>query len=129
MPFDATSETWSEDTAERGQFNVLVESSKVRFEGTSATYSRVIVGGSELLFDEYFITATNYNNGDTAIALFNTVSGNTDQSVTITPKSFTATTYEIDASQQFGIGITFAVIIPIVIIVIGIVIWVRRRHL
>lgn len=129
MPFDATSETWSEDTAERGQFNVLVESSKVRFEGTSATYSRVIVGGSELLFDEYFITATNYNNGDAAIALFNTVSGNTDQSVTITPKSFTATTYEIDASQQFGIGITFAVIIPIVIIVIGIVIWVRRRHL
>lgn len=129
MPFDATSETWSEDTAERGQFNVLVEASKVRFEGTEATYSRVIVGGSELLFDEYFITATNYNNGDAAIALFNAVSGNTDQSVTITPKSFTATTYEIDKSQQFGIGITFAVIIPAVIIVIGIVIWVRRRHL
>lgn len=129
MPFDATGETWSEETAERGQFNVLVESSKVRYEGTNAAYSRVIVGGSELLFDEYFITATNYNNGDAAIALFNAASGNTDQSVTITPKSFTATTYEIDKSQQFGIGITFAVIMPAVIIVIGIVIWVRRRHL
>lgn len=129
MPFDATSETWSEDTAERGQFNVLVEASKVRYEGTTPTYSRVIVGGSELLFDEYFITATNYNNGDAAIALFNAACGNTDQSVTITPKSFTATTYEIDKSQQFGIGITFAVIIPIIIIIAGIVIWVRRRHL
>lgn len=129
MPFDATAETWSEDTAERGQFNVLVEASKVRFEGTEATYSRVIVGGSELLFDEYFITATNYNNGNAAIAIFNKVCGNTDQAVTVTPKSFTATTYEIDSAQQFGIGITFAVIIPIIIIVAGIVIWVRRRHL
>lgn len=129
MPFDATSETWSESTAERGQFNVLVEASKVRFEGTDATYSRVIVGGSELLFDEYFITATNYNNGNAAIAIFNKICGNTDQAVTITPKSFTATTYEIDSSQQFGIGITFAVIIPVLIIVLGIVIWVRRRHL
>lgn len=129
MPFDATSETWSENTAERGQFNVLVEASKVRYEGTDATYSRVIVGGSELLFDEYFITATNYNNGNAAIAIFNKICGNTDQAVTITPKSFTATTYEIDSSQQFGIGITFAVIIPVLIIVLGIVIWVRRRHL
>lgn len=129
MPFDATAETWDENTAERGQFNVLVEASKVRFEGTDAIYSRVIVGGSELLFDEYFITATNYNNGDAAIAIFNKICGNTDQAVTITPKSFTATTYEIDSSQQFGIGITFAVIIPVLIIVLGIVIWVRRRHL
>lgn len=129
MPFDATADTWDENTAERGQFNVLVEASKVRFEGTDAIYSRVIVGGSELLFDEYFITATNYNNGDAAIAIFNKICGNTDQAVTITPKSFTATTYEIDSSQQFGIGITFAVIIPVLIIVLGIVIWVRRRHL
>lgn len=129
MPFDATADTWNENTAERGQFNVLVEAAKVRFEGTDAIYSRVIVGGSELLFDEYFITATNYNNGDAAIAIFNKICGNTDQAVTVTPKSFTATTYEIDSSQQFGIGITFAVIIPILIIVLGIVIWVRRRHL
>ncbi len=129
MPFDATSE-WTVDTAEeKGQFSILVEASKVRYEGTEPFYSRVIAAGSELLFDEYFLNATNYNNADVALSVFNTITGNAGKSVTIKPKSFTATTYEIEAAQQYGIGITFAVIIPVVIIVIGIIVWVKRKRL
>ncbi len=129
MPFDA-GEDWTPETAEeKGQFSLIVEASKVRYDGTTPYYSRVIAAGSELLFTDYFLNATNYNNADVALSIFNTISGNADESITITPKSFTATTYEIEAAEQSGIGITFAVIIPIIIIVIGIVVWVRRKRL
>lgn len=128
FPFDAT-EDWAEENAEKGQFSLIVEASKVRFDGATPIYSRVIAAGSELIFSESFLTATNYNNAEVAVALFNTISGNTGEQITIAPKSFTATTYEIESAQQTGIGLTFAVIIPIVIIILGIVVWVRRRHL
>ena len=129
MPFDAA-EDWTPEKAEqKGQFSFMVEASKVRYEGVEPTYSRVIAAGSELLFTDYFLSATNYNNADVALAVFNTISGNAGQSVTITPKTFTPATYEIEAAQQYGIGITFAVVIPVIIIVVGIVVWVRRRRL
>lgn len=128
FPFDAA-EDWTEENAEKGQFSLIVEASKVRFDGATPIYSRVIAAGSELIFSESFLTATNYNNAEVAVALFNTISGNTGEQITIAPKSFTATTYEIESAQQTGIGLTFAVIIPIAIIILGIIVWVRRRHL
>ena len=129
MPFDAAQDWTPEAAEQKGSFSLLVESSKVRYDGTTPYYSRVVAAGSEMMFDEYFLTATNYNNAEVGLALFNTVSGNTSESITIAPKSFTATTYVIDASQQAGIGITFAIVIPVIIIVTGIVVWVRRKRL
>ncbi len=129
MPFDAA-EDWTPEAAEsRGQFSFMVEASKVRYEGAEPICSRVIATGSEVLFTDYFLSATNYSNAEVILAVFNTISGNAGQSVTITPKTFTPTTYEIEAAQQNGIGITFAVIIPVIIIAAGIIVWVRRRRL
>lgn len=128
FPFDAA-EDWTPDGAEKGQFDLITEASKVRFDGATPIYSRVIAAGSELIFSEGFLSATNYNNAEVAVALFNTISGNTGEQITIAPKSFTATTYEIDSAQQTGIGLTFAVIIPIAIMILGIAVWIRRRHL
>ncbi len=128
QPFDAD-ENFNPDTAEMGQFPLIVEASKVRFEGTTPYYSRVIACGSDNVFTEGFLLATNYNNAEVAISIFNTISGNAGESIKITPKSFTATTYEIDASQQAGITLVFVVIIPVVIIVTGIVVWIRRKRL
>lgn len=130
MPFSEATADWATDgNEEEGQFGIIVEASKVRYEGVEPTYSRVIAAGSENLFTNYFLSATNYSNAEVAMAIFNTVSGNAGESITITPKSFTATTYEIQASQQYGIGITFAVIIPVIIIIAGIIVWVRRKRL
>lgn len=129
MPFDAPDDWTPEVAEEKGQFSFIVEASKVRYEGSDPICSRVIALGSEMLFDEYFLTATNYNNADVALSLFNTVTGNAGVSVTVTPKSFTAATYEIEAAQQAGIGVTFAIIIPVIIIVIGIIVWVKRKRL
>ncbi len=128
-PFGATEDWQLTDATDVGQFNLIVESSKVRYDGTTPYYSRIIACGSENFFIDYFLSATNYSNAEVAVAIFNTISGNAGESIKITPKSFTATTYEIDASQQSGIAITFVVIIPVIIIVTGIVVWIRRKRL
>ncbi len=128
-PFGASEDWQLTDATDVGQFNLIVESSKVRYDGTTPYYSRIIACGSENFFIDYFLSATNYSNAEVAVAIFNTISGNAGQSIKITPKSFTATTYEIDASQQSGIAITFVVIIPVIIIITGIVVWIRRKRL
>lgn len=128
-PFGAPDSWTVNDAEDKGQFNLIVEASKVRYDGTTPYYSRIIACGSENLFINDFLYATNYNNAEVAISVFNTISGNAGESIKITPKSFTATTYEINASQQSGIAIVFIVIIPVIIIITGIVVWIRRKRL
>ena len=128
-PFDVD-ENWSPDSAETGGFDVITEASKVQFEGgVEPVYSKVIAVGSDLLFSENFTTASNYSNGEMALALFDTNSGNVTETIKVVEKTFTAETYEISAAQQLWIGLVFAVFIPVIVIVVGIVIWAKRRRL
>lgn len=128
QPFDAD-ESFDPEKAEMSQFSLIVESAKVRYDGTTPYYSRIIAAGSDNIFTKDFLNATNYNNAEVAVSIFNTISGNAGESIKITPKSFTATTYEIDASEQSGIAIVFVVVIPVIIIITGIVVWIRRKRL
>ena len=88
----------------------------------------LLIGGDQL-FTDYFTTASNYSNGEAALSIFDANSESSGKSISIVEKSFAAETYQIERSTQIAIGITFAVIIPIAIIVIGILVWLRRRRL
>ena len=128
-PFTAD-ESWSPTSDDYSGFNAVVEASKVQFEGgNEPVYSKIIVVGSDQLFASYYTTASNYSNGELALTIFDTNSGNNGEKIKIVEKSFTAETYQIDRSTQLVIGITFVVVIPVIIIVIGIVVWARRRRL
>ncbi len=129
FPFDAD-ESWQPSEADLTSYDVIVEASKVQFEGgTDPVYSKVIAVGSDQLFAGYYTTASNYSNGEVALALFDTNSEQNGETIKIVEKSFTAETYQIDRGTQLAIGITFAVVIPVIIIIIGIVVWARRRRL
>ncbi len=128
-PFDAD-ENWDPNASEKQGYDVIVEASKVQFEGgTEPVYSKIIAVGSDLLFSENFTTASNYSNGEMALALFDTNSETVVQNIRVVEKTFTAETYEITSAQQLWIGLVFAVFIPIIVIVAGIVIWAKRRRL
>lgn len=123
-------EGWDPTEDDLSSYDIIVESSKVQFEGgTEPVYSKIIAVGSDLLFDQNFTSASNYSNGEVALTLFDTNSDSVNQEIKIVKKSFTQQTYQISESQQKWIGLTFAVFIPIAIIVLGIVVWVRRRRL
>lgn len=128
QPFDADESWTAADASEIGAYPVIAESKKVQFEGGSeAIYSRVFVFGGSGLLDTYFLSATQANNAEIMMNLFN-VTSNKEETVTLTPKSFTMDTYEITSAQANTIALIFAIIIPVIIIVTGIIVWTRRRH-
>ena len=127
-PFDAA-EDWQPKESDFSSYDVIVEASKVQYEGTEPHYSRLIAVGSDQLFVDYFTQASNYSNGELALTLFDTNSDSAGDTISVVEKSFTAETYQLDQSTQIGIGLTFAVIIPAVIIIVGIIVWAKRRRL
>lgn len=127
IPFDAT-ESWTfEDATDTGNFNAAVEASKVQFEGgTTAVYSKVLVLGSELMLYDQYLTTSNYTNGEFALSLFNT--NNNQETISIAPKAFTMSSFEVVPATMNPIAIVFAIVLPVAIIVVGIVVYVRRRR-
>lgn len=128
-PFDAD-ESWKPSEADLKGYDVIVESGKVTFgDDNKPVFSKVIAAGSDQLFTEYFTTASNYSNGEAALSLFDTNSDAEKNEIKIVEKSFKAETYQLDSGTQTGIGIVFAIIIPVIIIIAGIIVWIKRRRL
>lgn len=109
-------------SAESGVFNDAVCAYKIH--STTQEVSRVTVFGSELFST---VSYSNSNNQDFLVNMFNYISGKTD-GVTITSKSFSSVGFEVNQSSSNVLALVLCVVIPIVVIVLGIVIWVRRRH-
>ncbi len=128
FPFTAD-ENWSPEQEEQQGFDVIVESAKVRFEGVEPIYSKVIVCGSDLLFNQNFTSASNYSNGEVALALFDANSDTDDSDIRIVEKSFKAETYQLSTEVQVTIGVIFAIVIPLIMIAVGIIVWAKRRRL
>jgi hypothetical protein len=118
---------WSESTAEKGRLNTAVESRKTRFEEFTPFSSRVIVLGGYFLIDDYFIDLENANNAQFFMNIVNFISGK-DGAVTLTHKSFSVASFSINAEQSKVIGFIFALAFPLVIIVAGVAIWLKRRY-
>ena len=109
-------------SAESGVFNDAVCAYKIH--STTQEGSRVAVFGSELFPD---VSYSNSNNQNYLVNMFNYISGKTD-GVTITSKSFSNVGFDMNQSNANVLAIILCIVIPVVVIVLGIVIWVRRRH-
>ena len=109
-------------SAESGVFNDAVCAYKIH--STTQEVSRVAVFGSELFPD---VSYSNSNNQNYLVNMFNYISGKTD-GVTITSKSFSSVGFDMNQSNANVLAIILCIVIPVVVIVLGIVIWVRRRH-
>lgn len=128
-PLDADDSWTVADAGNKGVLNGIVESSKVQFEnGTDPVYSKVVVYGSEFLLNETLLVTEQANNAELMMSIFRGISGRDDFEITLTPKSFQMSTFEISAAASATIAIIFAIVLPVAIIVAGIVVWLRRRH-
>lgn len=110
------------NSAESGVFNDAICAYKIH--STSQEVSRVVAFGSELFPD---VSYSNSNNQNFLVNMFNYISGKTD-GVTITSKTFETVGFDMNQGNANVLAIILCIVIPIVVIVLGIVIWVRRRH-
>ena len=109
-------------SAESGVFNDAICAYKTH--STTQAITRVVAFGSELFPD---VSYSNSNNQDLLVNMFNYISGKT-AGVTITTKSFSNVGFDMNQGNADVLAVILCIVIPVIVIVLGIVIWVRRRH-
>lgn len=120
FPLDTEeAEAFDYDKAERGAFNSVVISEK--------SGSRVCAVGSEYLASSAVMSYSNSANADFFVGMFDYVAGR-EQGVVIKPKSMIPAVFDMSVKTANALSIVLCVIIPIAVIALGIVIWLRRRH-
>lgn len=127
-PFDGLQDFDPSSAGPSGSYDIIVESSKVVFEGVNGTYSRVYTLGSELFLESAFLESQYANNSDIVLNIFTKAAGKDKVEVDVTPKTYTVPAMEITGAQMRGITVVFAVIVPVLIIAVGVIIIIRRKR-
>lgn len=117
---------------ERGALYSMAFGSKVRFaddsEGGDLTrYSHVIAFGTDYFFMDDNLGAPQFKNSDFIITLFNGITNKTE-GVIITPKSVGAVTFDVNEKQANILKYTYVFIIPAIILITGLVVYIRRKN-
>lgn len=89
--------------------------------------TRVVAFGSDMFASSTFMGFQNSSNQDFMLNMMNYISGKTE-GVTITTKSFTNVGFEVNQANSNVLAVILCIVIPVAVIVLGIVIWLRRRH-
>ena len=80
------------------------------------------------MFSSNAIKISSYNNGAYLINMFNKLTDNADEGITIDGKDLEKPSLGITTDQIDTWSFVCMAVIPIVIIIVAIVIWVRRRN-
>ena len=127
--YDETEE-WSAETAEeRGSFNTVVigKQKKINQDTHISTFTNVIAFGSDLMLNSVLTRNAAFNNGSFIISMLNDITGKTE-GIVITPKIVSSGTFDITESQTRTLTLVFDAVIPADVLIVGTVVWIRRRH-
>lgn len=89
--------------------------------------SNVVVCGSVLGFDDTFLSRGSLNNSSYFLSLFNKLTDQ-DPGIQIESKSISNQELGITSYQATIISIVLTLILPLIIITIGIIVWIKRRN-
>lgn len=116
------------DALVKGQQNYMVVGSKAKFTDDNKTlYSNVIAVGSEGMLSDTYLQYSQYQNSEYFISVINGLTGKT-AGITITPKTITGNVFDITQQQKTVLKWTFCLGVPVVVLIVGIVIWARRKN-
>jgi hypothetical protein len=127
-PFEFPREEFDYASAETGAFEVGVHSSMERYiDGQfDPVVSHVLVFGGTNVFSEVHLNRTNANNVAFLLNMMNELSGWDLDVPMITPRSFEIPMFEVTQEQAELLGVIFAVVLPLLLIITGVVIWIKR---
>lgn len=123
-PSDADESFTIDDSGQKGPIPALVLAT--RKESTGNRTSNLVISGSTAMLDTAAIENTGLNNAEYMINLINDLADR-EQSIVIQPKSLGGRALAITSSQVTKLGIILCGVLPLSILVIGLVIWLRRR--
>lgn len=96
-------------------------------EENNMIFSNVLVIGSSETLDASFTSTTYFNNGDYFISIVNTMAGK-NSGISIVAKDLASATFDIDSGTQNRYFVVFLIGVPVVVLIIGAVVFIRRRR-
>jgi hypothetical protein len=127
-PFDIARDNFDYDSAKRGEFVVgAISSEEILPPGSfDPLYSHVVVFGGTPVFSGEFMIRGNANNASFFLAIMAELSGQDSDLPVIAPRSFEIPMFDITQEQAETLGTAFAIVLPLLLIIAGVVIWIRR---
>ncbi len=115
---------------EQGQLNLLVYLRKNPLFNRDTTARLLVSGSCDIILDGFYDESSDYENKDLAIKSVNYMSGIEDAPVSVAGKNVIKEKMEPFTGKQLIFTMTGLVgIIPLIMFVLGIVVYVRRRRL
>lgn len=95
--------------------------------GSEVTSSSMVVSGSALAFTGTLATGTTFANGEYILGVFDQLTGQ-ETSLNISAKDLTSAVHNMSSFRTNVYSWIFMVGIPVVMLAVGVVVWLRRRH-
>jgi ABC-type uncharacterized transport system involved in gliding motility auxiliary subunit len=121
-----TTTTFDSENAERSSYSVMAYSQNQISQDSELLESDVMVIGSMAYFDYYVAQDSSYNNAEYFISALNTICGKEDN-IVIATKDLSISSIDATESQLKMLTTIVIVVIPAIMVVIGVVIWARRK--
>ena len=125
VPFDADDSKTYQDYLKKDGINVAAIGTKTNEDGTANT---VAVFGSPVMFLSTYLDTNSFNNANYIVNYCNTVTNRGDLGITIvSAKADAGELGTITAGTTVTAGIIFIGAVPLVVLIIGLIVFIRRR--
>lgn len=91
--------------------------------------SNVVAIGSDSIYQSDFLGSDAYANQEFLLNIFSELAGFKDEQVYIQPKSLISKDFDVSASTALTVTIVFQYALPIILVVLGVFVFLRRRYL
>lgn len=126
LPIDAAN-SWSPTKNDLGIRPSLVRSIYSQYSGMSVKTSNLFTFAAPSFFDVSILSSSSYANADYLLSAINKVSGVEDL-VTVAPKNLNLAELSLTKNQFIPLSVAFIVCLPLSILAVGVVIWLRRKN-
>ncbi len=116
-----------EDAESGADTGVAAIGKRIKYDGTTPLVSSVIVFGSDGNFTTQLVGNSVFNNNEFTISTLNDLTGK-ESGVDIAAVSFDAQALNVTQEQFLIISILFMFVVPIATLVLGTIVWIRRRN-
>lgn len=121
-------DSYDQDNTEKGARDVAIISKKETSSGLDRYTSNLLVLGSSFMINSSLLTQTNaFNNANVIMGMLNTMTGK-EATAVIPEKALQQALITPTASEMNGIKIFVIYAIPVLVAVIGMVVFIRRKN-
>ncbi|MBQ7981836.1 MAG: GldG family protein [Oscillospiraceae bacterium] len=106
---------------------MIALSNKYTFIENEQVLSNLVVFGSDQMLRSDITSATYYNNGDYFVSILNKISGK-ENGIYIVEKDLSGDTFQVTEAQVNTLRVVIMFVLPAAVAVVGIVVWLKRRH-